>query len=121
MIKDWNRARLGMDFSGMYMEGKGVPSDIDMFYLCSDGTLILGEIKNECGTFTQGQKRLYETIANNYKNNVVIIFIVHDKYVEKGDTIVDVANCKVREYYWKGNWFTPRNITLVKDVVNKLR
>lgn len=121
MIRNWDRARLGMDFSGMYMEGKGVPSDIDMCYLCSDGTVIFGEIKNECGTFSQGQKMIYETLAKNYKNNVVILFIIHDKYVEKGDTIVDVANCKVREYFWKGNWYTPKNDLLVKEVVDKLR
>ena len=46
MIKNWNYKNLKLDYSSMY-SGNNHPSDIDMFYLTNNETLILGEIKNE--------------------------------------------------------------------------
>lgn len=46
MINNWGNKSLRIDYSSMY-EGNNHPSDIDLFYLASDNTLILGEIKNE--------------------------------------------------------------------------
>ena len=46
MIKNWNYKNLHLDYSSMY-EGNKHPSDIDLFYLAKNDTLILGEIKNE--------------------------------------------------------------------------
>ncbi len=118
MIKNWNFHNLYMDYSS-YTESNNHPSDIDMFYIGKNNTLIVGEIKNERGRLIGGQRKLYEKICNNWKYDAIALFIIHDKYVQKGDKKVDVPNCTIREYYYKGNWHIPIEETKVRDVLKK--
>ena len=60
-IKKWEQKQLNIDYSHLNF-GRGQPSDIDLIYYGRDNILILGEIKNERGKFTDQQKRLYEHI-----------------------------------------------------------
>lgn len=100
MIKNWNFHNLYMDYSSMF-DSDNHPSDIDMFYIGKDNILIIGEIKNERGTLMYGQRKLFEKVCDNWKNDAICLFITHDKYVQNGDTKVDVPSCYVKEYYWK--------------------
>ena len=118
MIKNWEQHELYMDFSAMATEKHPQPSDIDMFYLGKNNTLILGEIKNERGTFTDGQRKLYEKIAKGWNGTCLILFITHNCYVQKGDKKVDVAKCFVKEYYYKGKWREPTMPTRVYEFVD---
>ena len=122
MIKNWNFHNLYMDYSSMY-KGNNHPSDIDMFYLGKDNTLILGEIKNEKGKLMNGQRKLLERIINGWNGDGLILFIVHDKYVQNGDKKVDVPECYIREYYWKRNnkWQVPKDNIKVKEVLEIYR
>ena len=105
------------------MYGNNHPSDIDMFYIGKKDILIIGEIKNEKGKLKEGQKRIFEKLVNNWKNDAICLFIIHDKYVQKGDKKVDVPNCYVKEYYWKKakQWVEPKKITKVKDVLERYK
>ena len=118
MINNWNYHGLRMDFSGCNC-GYGQPSDIDMFFIGRDGTLILGEIKNEHGQLSEFQKKLLQQIADNYKGDAIILYMTHDKLVQNGDTDVDVSKLFVDAYYWKGKWCCPTSPTTVKDVIKK--
>ena len=120
MIKNWNYKNLHLDYSSMY-EGSNHPSDIDLFYIANDDTLILGEIKNERYNKDawEKQKKVLERVIDNYNKTGVYLFIVHNKYVQYGDTKVDVPNCPVKEYYYKGKWRTPKRELLVKEVLEK--
>ena len=118
MIKNWNYHNLYMDYSS-YTKSNDHPSDIDMFYIGEDNTLIVGEIKNELGKLIGGQRKLYEKLIDNWKYNGIALFIVHNKYVQNGDKKVDVPNCKVREYYHNGIWHIPNYELKVKDVLDK--
>ena len=120
MIKNWKQHNLHMDYSS-WTGNNNHPSDIDMFYLCKDDTLILGEIKNEMYDREKWakQKKILQRVIDNYKKDAIYFFITHDKYVENGDTYVDVPNCYVKEYYYKGNWHKPKNDLKVKEVLNK--
>lgn len=122
MIKNWNFHNLYMDYSSMF-DTNNHPSDIDMFYIGKDDILIIGEIKNEQGILREGQRKLLEKIVNNWGKDAICLFIVHNKYVQNGDTMVDVPNCYVREYYWKrkGEWVYPREPTKVMDVLEKYK
>ena len=117
MIKNWNYKNLQLDYSSMY--DKKHPSDIDMFYIKTDGTLIFGEIKNESykKEFWENQKKLFEQLIDGYSKEALFIFIIHNKYVQNGDTKVDVPDCYVKEYYYKGKWHEPRKPTKVKEVL----
>ena len=119
MIRNRQEHALFMDFSSMETSKHHQPSDIDMFYLGKDNTLILGEIKNERGTFSDGQKRLYERIAKGWNGTCLILFITHNKYVQNGDTEVNVGECFVKEYYFKGVWREPLRPTRVYEFIDK--
>ena len=120
MIKNWNYKNLQLDYSSMY-KGNNHPSDIDLFYLTKDETLILGEIKNESYNPENWvkQKKILQKIIDNYRKEALYLFIVHDKYVQRGDTKVDVPNCLVKEYYYKGEWRIPQKETKVREVLEK--
>lgn len=117
MIKNWDHHDLHMDFSSMY-QGKNHPSDIDMVYIGKDKFLIVGEIKNEQGRLTDGQRRLLQTFVDGWEAKGIAIYITHDKYVQYGDTDVNVAECYVQEIYYKGRgWTHPKRRTTVRDII----
>ncbi len=123
MIKNWEFQKLNMDFStGM---GKDHPSDIDMFYVCKDNTLILGEIKNylDKDRFTYGQRKLYEKLATGHKGKAVIIFALHTKFVQNGDRTVDVMDLPVEEVWWncEGGWRKPTKPITVGQAIRQLK
>lgn len=122
MIKNWNFHNLYMDYSS-YTESDNHPSDIDMFYIGKNDTLIIGEIKNERGKLINGQRKLLEKVVNNWKYDAMCLFITHNKYVQNGDKKVDVPNCYIKEYYWKqvGKWVFPKEETKVKEVLERYK
>ena len=117
MIASWEQKDLRMDYSSMY--GQDHPSDIDMFYVRKDGMIVFGEIKNEKYDRDkwEKQRKLFEYLIDNIKVKAVYILIVHDKYVQKGDKKVDIPDCYVNEYYYKGKWNRPIKATKVKEVL----
>ena len=117
MIRDWGKHSLNMDFSGLKV-GNCQPSDIDLFWL-GKNHLVIGEIKNECGEFKNGQVQLLAELVNGWhKKRAILLLITHDKYVQKGDTTVDVSKCFVQEYFYKGRWHKPRKPTTVKEFID---
>ena len=118
MIKNWDFHNLRMDYSSMF-EGNDHPSDIDMLYLGKDGTLILGEIKNERGVLRGGQRKLLESLVNGWSGDGLVLYITHDKYWQDGDTEVNVAECKVQLVYFKseGRWRAPAREITVKEAL----
>lgn len=108
-----------MDFSS-YTDGNDHPSDIDMFYLCDDETLIIGEIKNERDHLGKGQRRLLTRLLEDHKGDAVGLFITHNKLVQNGDKVVDVMRCPVKEIYVKKEhrWRFPKRPITVKEVLN---
>ena len=119
MIRDWEEHNLHMDFSNINTS-PGKPSDVDMWYISKANFLIIGEIKNAKGTFTQGQKYLLTRLIDNHKGGGAILYITHNKDVHKGDKFVDVSKCQVTEYYWQGKWRTPRKPTTVNEAFKVL-
>lgn len=126
MIKDWNAHSMHMDFSNINVPS-GQPSDIDMLYIVPDwvdeqlgGFLIVGEIKNELGTYDDEQRRLHKTLIDNNKVGGAILYITHNKTWQDGDKTVDVGTCKVNEYYYKGAWHQPKEYTIVNEAIPKL-
>jgi len=119
-MKDWDRKSLKIDYSSCNV-GYGQPSDIDFFYVGANHTLVLGEIKNEYGTFTKKQQELYREIADHHNADVIILYMTHNKKVEDGDEVVDIADCKVEAIYYnkekeKGFRKPNKNIT-VRDII----
>jgi hypothetical protein len=116
MIRNWKEHGLHLDFSNIGV----VCSDIDLFHITPSGFLIIGEIKNTKGIFKTGQRRLLQKIVDANSKGGTVIYITHTKDVNNGDTIVDISNCLVEEYYWKGEWITPYKFITVKEAMKKL-
>ena len=116
MIRDWSEHQLNMDFSHIGV----VCSDIDLLHITPKGFLVIGEIKNHKGEFKQGQKSLLSKLVDANKNGGTVLYITHDSDVHRGDDIVDISECLVEEYYWKGEWITPYRFTTVKDAMKRL-
>ena len=108
-----------MDFSNIDTP-QGKPSDVDMWYISKTNFLIIGEIKNEKGYFTDSQKWLLARLIDNHKGGGTILYITHDKDVHVGDKTVDVSRCQVAEYYWHGKWYVPKQPTTVNEAFTKL-
>ena len=119
MIRSWAEHQLNMDFSHIDTPC-GKPSDVDMWYISKNNFLIIGEIKNEMGYFTDGQRHLLAKLIDNHKGGGTILYITHDKDVHVGDRTVDVSRCQVAEYYWHGKWHVPKQPTTVNEAFTKL-
>ena len=94
---------------------KGHPSDIDMWYITKDNFLIIGEIKNRKGSFTDFQRWMNERLIESHSGGGTVLYIEHDKDVHFGDTEVDVSKCYVKEYLWDGQWIKPQKPTTVNE------
>jgi len=119
MIQNWERHNLNTDFSRIQVPS-GKPSDIDMFYV-GDNYLVLGEIKNYEGTFSEFQRKMYQRFIDNCGfEHAIVIYINHDKKVEDRDTYVDVSMCFASEYYLKGyeGWHKPKEPMTVQMLFN---
>lgn len=116
MIRDWQAHQLNMDYSNISV----VCSDIDLLHVTPKGFLIIGEIKNQKGEFKVGQRRLLSNLIDAHKQGGTVLFITHDKDVHQRDTIVNVADCLVEEYYWKGEWITPYRFITVDEALKRL-
>ena len=103
--------------------GNDHPSDLDMVYIGKDNFLIIGEIKNERGSLSHGQRRLLESFITGWKSDGMAIYITHDKYVQNGDKTVDVSECYVQEIYYKQIrvWLQPKRPTKVKEIIEHYR
>ena len=55
MIRNWNFHNLYMDYSS-YVDTNNHPSDIDMFYIGKNQTLIVGEIKMNQANYQEAKE-----------------------------------------------------------------
>lgn len=118
MIKNWQHFDLHPDFQNIKCS-VGKPSDVDMFYMTKDKFLIIGEFKNaDMGKLGTKQKEMFETFIDDYKNGGIVIYATHHKTIEQGATEYDASQCQVEQYYYKGNWHTPKKYTIVQDIIN---
>ena len=119
MIEKWEYQKMNLDFSSMFF-GSDHPSDIDMFYIGRNQTLIVGEVKNERGRLKDGQRKLLAALVEGWKYDAIAIFIQHNKYHQRGDRTVNVIDSRVTEIYSKGEmkWRQPTKYTIVRDVLD---
>lgn len=124
-IQDWKNFDVHLDFKNLRfgIDGKKRPSDIDMFYI-SKGTLIIADGKNERGELHKGQRWVYENLINGWDkgwgNKGYFLLFKHDSYQQRGDSTVDVANCEVDEYFYKGQWHFPHTPITMLEAMSKI-
>lgn len=118
MIKNWDFAKLKLDYSSMYPRSNH-PSDIDMIYVGKHNFLVLAEIKNEQKELGWIQRKILQSIVDSWQADGIAVFAQHNKYVQNEDTEVDVPALFIKEMYPKkeGAWRTPRTPTKIEDIL----
>ncbi len=128
-IQNWANHAVKLDFKNLRFgpQDQLRPSDIDLFFLYGR-LLIIGDGKNEVGTMSDGQRKIYERLIDRWceaKNHQgFYMWFSHNAFQQNGDTEVDVAGCPVVEYYYhdgkKGRWLTPQSHTTVKAAMYRI-
>lgn len=94
---------LYMDYEGLRKNGI-YPCDIDMFYECQDGYLIIGEAKLQGYHIKGKQEKVLTDTINGHKQGGVLMEIEHTERVQDGAESVNVAECLVRRAYFNSEW-----------------
>lgn len=120
-IQSWANHSVKLDFKNLRFGPKQNkrPSDIDMFYL-HGSTLILADGKNAIGEFSEGQRSLYKALIDSHRGGGYFFYFVHDVFQQNGDDTVDVAQCLIQEYYYKGQWRKPLKPTTMYEALHKI-
>lgn len=107
--KDTSRMRnkpfydLYMDFAKL-RDNKIFPCDIDMFYECNDGFIIIGEAKLRGHHVERMQEKVLTHLIDGHKNGGILLEIQHDEKVQDGKERVDIADCTIFREYYDGKW-----------------
>lgn len=124
-IHDKRAHKLFLDYSSMF-DTYIHPIDLDMWYIATNGAVVIGEVKNESYKVAswESQKKYMTEFLDRISGEVICLFIVHDKYWQKGDKEVDVPSCEVKEYYYKkknqkGVWVEPKKTLYVREIFEK--
>lgn len=124
-----DRKNQSINFNGIKLN-KIVPCDIDL--ICECRKKFTTEYKNKAWIFTEfkyrdapfpfGQKLMYERLVDDLnKIHKPAISILAEHYVDNPNVDIDAAKCVVREYYYKGKWYSRKcePPLLLGDAINK--
>lgn len=102
-MKNREYYNLYMDFESL-RKNKLYAGDVDMYFVCGDNYLVIGEAKLK-GFHVKGiQEKALTTIIDEHKSGGVLIEIEHTSRVQDGATSVDIGDCLVRRAYFNGEW-----------------
>jgi hypothetical protein len=104
------------DFCGLLDDGKKSATDIDMLIEYENKLFIIGEGKHVNSKHKYGQTLALERLCDDISRSkpCLLIFYEHDTV---GDIIV--RDCIVAEYRWKGKWHKPKEIMVVKEIIEQ--
>ena len=112
-----NRRKQLIDFSGLRI-GDITPTDCDGIIEYHDKAHVLFEIKSRSVDVPNGQKLAFERMCNDFNRlKKPAVFIVAEHDVDDPAEDIDAAQCKVRDFYFRGVWY--RDKSLLKDLIER--
>ena len=112
-----NRRKQLIDFSGLRI-GDITPTDCDGIIEYHDKGHVFFEIKSRNVDIPKGQKLAFERTCNDFNRlKKPAVFIVAEHDVDDPAEDIDAAQCKVREFYFRGGWY--RDKSLLKDLIER--
>lgn len=97
--------------------GKKSFTDIDAMIEYKDKYYIFIEVKHTNGKLTTGQKilleRLVDSISNKKRKAIALVAKHSVRYPEN----IELTDCEVTDFYYKGVWKKPKKLTRVNEVV----
>jgi hypothetical protein len=106
------------DFAGL-IYGTITPTDIDALIDYKNRAYILIEVKYGKAKLPFGQKLALERLVKDTENIKKSIAIVAEHYIHNTDQQIDISICNVREYFYKGQWRSPKDKITVKEAIDK--
>ena len=109
-IEHRERARQIVDFKGIRLGEKEMPTDCDGLIEWHNKAYVFFELKG-CGKeIPFGQKLAFTRMCDDFnclKKPAVFIIAEHD--VDNPEVDIDAAKTSVREFYFKGRWYRGRS------------
>lgn len=78
------------------------PGDLDMYFICEDHYLVLGEAKLQGSHMKGVQEKALTTLIDEHESGGILFEIEHNSRVQDGATSYDIGDCLVRRAYKKG-------------------
>ena len=117
-IKNRARARQIIDFKGIRLGEKGMPTDCDGLIEWHNQAYILFEIKHRNKDVPYGQKLAFVRMCDDFNRiHKPAVFIIAEHDVDNPDIDIDAAQCLVRKFYFQGKWY--RGNSLLKDLIDR--
>jgi len=106
------------DFKNL-RDGKKMPTDIDGFYDHNGTHFIYIEVKSKGKDMTMGQRIALERLCDATQRagvHSIVLVAEHDT-----DKVIDVGNCTVVKYRFKGNWREAKPCTVKKALFSFIK
>ena len=117
-IQHRDRARQIIDFAGIRLGAKGMPTDCDGLIEWHDKAYVLFEIKHRGKGLPVGQKLALTRMCDDFARiGKPAVFIVADHDVDDPALDVDAAACRVREFYFRRKWY--KDNSSVKELIDR--
>lgn len=110
-IHDESKARQLIEFDGMDLGGKILPTDVDALVEYKNIGYLIFEVKHGDKFVPLGQKLALERMVNDFTaHGKLAVAAVCSHNVEDPNTPIVLAECSVRELYRGGNrkWSPPK-------------
>ena len=118
-IKSRARTKQIIDFKGIRLGAKGMPTDCDGIIEWHDKAYIIFEIKHGGKSVPDGQRLCFTRMSDDFNRlGKVAVFVVAEHDVDDPDVDIDAANCRVRHFYFKGKWYQDKHSTL-KELIDR--
>ena len=113
-IHSRDRARQLRDYSGLRF-GNITPTDIDGLIEYHGKAFVIIELKYGDADVPFGQMLALERLTDDLSKPALCIIANHD--ITNPEEDIDVANCIVSQYRFKGSWRLPQRQRTVKEII----
>lgn len=117
-IQHRERARQIIDFKGIRLGAKGMPTDCDGLIEWHNKAYVLFELKHRGKPLPDGQKLALTRMCDDFARiGKPAVFVIADHDVDDPRLDVDAAACNVREFYFRRKWY--KGNSSVKDLIDR--
>jgi len=114
-IHSSDRARQLKDYSNLRF-GNITPTDIDGLIEYQGKGFIIIELKLNDNPIPYGQKLALERLTDDLAKPAICIIVTHN--IDDVTQDIDVGNCVVTEYRFKGGWRTPKTHRTAREFID---
>lgn len=119
-IRNRRRARQIIDFKGIRIGEKGMPTDCDGLIEYHDKAYVLFEIKHGKKDVPVGQCLALVRMCDDFARiNKPAVFIVAEHEIDDPAEDIDAAACIVRNFYWRHKWYQPSERVTLKEKIER--